>query len=129
MTLSAWRVHETLYYKGGFVPTHDPTWYGPKSILLMVLEINVASICASVPIFWPILRPYVEAIFVTKEFSVKYEARESISSSRGRTGSEAGLNSHYKDSFVMDLVDPLSAMNESRVESNPKKGSHGRSPV
>ncbi|KAK3356509.1 hypothetical protein B0T25DRAFT_474477 [Lasiosphaeria hispida] len=106
VTLSVWRVHETIYHKAGWLPTRDPTWYGPKSILLMVLEVNTASICASVPIFWPILRPYLGAIFVTREFSVKTETRES-SSSHKREDSETGMNSHYKDSLVMDWVDPL----------------------
>ncbi len=111
VTLSAWRVTDTIYYKGGWYPTHDPTWYGPQSILLMVLEINVASICASVPIFWPVLRPYIGAILVTREFSVKHEVRENHAittiSSQGKTNSETELNAHYKDSYVMDLVDPF----------------------
>jgi hypothetical protein len=32
-------------------PTRDPTWYGSISIMLAALEINAASICASVPVF------------------------------------------------------------------------------
>jgi hypothetical protein len=108
VTLSGWRVYETIYYKAGWYPTRDPTWYGPKSILLMVLEINVASICVSVPIFWPVLSPYLGAIFVTHEFSVKYETHEG-SRSRRRLGGQSWMNDHYKDSFIMDLVDPIGA--------------------
>ncbi len=108
VTLSGWRVYETIYYKAGWYPTRDPTWYGPKSILLMVLEVNVASICVSVPIFWPVLSPYLGAIFVTHEFSVKYEAHEGSRSRRKLVG-QSWMNDHYRDSFIMDLVDPIGA--------------------
>ncbi|KAK3944431.1 hypothetical protein QBC46DRAFT_456137 [Diplogelasinospora grovesii] len=124
VTLSVWRVHDTIYYKTGWYPTHDPTWYGPKSILLMVLEINVASICASVPIFWPVLRPYLGAIFVTREFSVRHELRETTTGTGTSTHwrSETDLNAHYKDSYVMDLVDPFSGKDDGHhVESRARK--------
>jgi hypothetical protein len=91
----------------------------------MVLEINVASICASVPIFWPVLRPYLGAIFVTREFSVKYEPREIISS-HGQAGSETGLNAHYEDSYIMDLVDPLSAKDGGFVQSRTGNKTSGK---
>jgi hypothetical protein len=124
ITLSTWRIYETIYYKGGWYPTHDPTWYGPKSILLMVLEVNVASICASVPIFWPVLRPFLGAIFVTREFSVKHEVREITDAgslpSRGRMDSETELNTYYNDPYVTELVGPFSSKDvgpKSRVRS------------
>lgn len=83
----------------------------------MVLEINVASICASVPIFWPVLRPYLGAIFVTREFSVTTERREASVSSHQRLGSEADLNAHYKDDYIMDLVGPFNSKDgQSRVK-------------
>ncbi|KAH8905664.1 hypothetical protein BR93DRAFT_978837 [Coniochaeta sp. PMI_546] len=127
ITLSTWRIYETIYYKGGWYPTHDPTWYGPKSILLMVLEVNVASICASVPIFWPVLRPYLGAIFVTREFSVKHEIRVTETSSlpsRGLPGSETELNTYYNDPYVTELVDPFSSKDvgpKSRIGSENHK--------
>lgn len=119
MTLSVWRVYETVSYKGGWYPTRDPTWYGPKSILLIILEVNVASICASVPIFWPVLRPYLGAIFVTHEFSVNYEERESISSLR-KGDAEHGINAHYHDMYIMDLVDPLTAREKERPDTRSR---------
>ena len=99
----------------------------------------MASICASVPIFWPVLRPLFGAIFVTREFSVKTEIREFDTldgkSSRGgtgvsglggtgtfgeaRNGSETELNMYYKDPYISDLVDPFrSATSDGRVESH-----------
>ena len=127
VTLSIWRVAETIYYKTGYRPTHDPTWYGPLSLLLIVLEINIASICASVPIFWPVIAPYFGAIFVTREFSVKTEtvwedkrADTSGGSSVGRSDPEA----HYKDPYVRDQVDPFGASQvETVVESQVRSTS------
>lgn len=113
----------------------------------MILEVNVASICASVPIFWPVLRPLFGAIFVTREFSVKTEIREfdtldsaaldakfsrggtggssnNGGSFSGRNGSETELNMYYKDPYISDLVDPFRSAGTKdapRVESTRKK--------
>jgi hypothetical protein len=93
----------------------------------MVLEINVASICASVPIFWPVIRPFLGAIFVTREFSVKHELREQEDQmEHDRTGSETELNAHYKDSFVQDLVDPFSSKDGGLVQSQIKSENSGK---
>ncbi len=95
----------------------------------MVLEINVASICASVPIFWPIIRPFFGAILVTREFSVKHEDRDrdmTTLSSRGRTASETELNAHYKDSYVMDLVDPFTGSDDRYQQNAAKHDGRGR---
>ena len=82
----------------------------------MVIEINVASICASVPIFWPVLRPFFGAIFVTHEFGVEYETRESISS-HDRADLESGSKGHYEDSYIMDLVNPLAFKDKDLAKS------------
>ena len=133
MTLSVWRVAETIYYKTGYYPTHDPTWYGPKSILLIVLEVNIASICASVPIFWPVIAPYLGNIFVTREFTVKTETvwvRDGPKRSGSSSGSSAGgggttdLEAHYKDPYVRGQVDPFGASQvETVVESRSRSTS------
>jgi hypothetical protein len=76
----------------------------------MVLEVNVASICASVPIFWPVIRPFLGVILVTREFSVKDEIRirreeAAISSSgHGAASSETELNTYYEDAYAMDAL-------------------------
>jgi hypothetical protein len=128
ITLSTLRIYETIYYKGGWYPTHDPTWYGPKSLLLMILEVNVASICASVPIFWPVLSPYLGAIFVTHEFSVKHEIREITDSrslpSRGQMGSETELNTYYSDPYITKMVDPFGGRDVG-PSSRVRAGSNG----
>ena len=96
--LSAWRIQDTVYHRTGWYPTHDPTWYGPKSIFLIVLEVQVASICASVPIFWPILSAHLGAIFVKHEFTVDYEPRDS------------------DDAYVMRSIAPFKSDDEAAVK-------------
>ena len=78
--------------------------------MLATLEVSLASICASVPIFWPILSERIGSIFVTKEIDIVREDR--FSRLESRSGSEVelqetGRDGHYKDSYVMDQVDPL----------------------
>jgi hypothetical protein len=97
----------------------------------MILEVNVASICASVPIFWPILRPYLGAIFVTREFSIKHEVRDMETTSlpsQGRMGSETELNTYYNDPYITELVDPFSSKGvgpQSRIRSENKRRENG----
>ena len=45
----------------------------------------MASICASVPIFWPIISTHLGAIFVKHEFAVDYEPRDSDNAYAMRT--------------------------------------------
>jgi hypothetical protein len=77
-------------HQAGYYPTHDPTWYAPISILLGVLEINAASVCASVPIFWPMVAPLLGTIFVTREVSVQVVEYHDVEEGKGhrRQGTE-----------------------------------------
>ncbi|KAI0149552.1 hypothetical protein GGR57DRAFT_224734 [Xylariaceae sp. FL1272] len=106
-------------------PTRDPTWYAPISLLLAVAEIVAAAICASIPIFWPVLTMQWGRIFVTKEVNITREARftddDEDALTRGTSHSRSasdqiseGFNSmsksraaYYKDSYVLTQVDPL----------------------
>lgn len=87
--LSIWRLQTLVEHKAGRYPTHDPTWYGPISLLLATLECDCASICASVPIFWPVLSPYLGAIFVTQEVSVEHEYRDADEESKPHKSSNS----------------------------------------
>lgn len=101
------------------MPTRDPTWYGPITMLLAVLEVDAAAVCASVPIFWPVLSNKLGGIFVTQEIEIRRETRffpmdeeEAAVGGRGRgrgpaimmaqphsrTGSEAELKQDHLDS-------------------------------
>ena len=99
--------------------------------MLAVLESEVASVCASVPIFWPVLGPYLGSIFVTREVSVEHEYRvrpgggkgpasggkDAGKLGHGRTGSEAELNRHYEDPYVLDQVMPFDHRRSRPVQS------------
>lgn len=104
-------------------------WYGPLSIVLSAVEVDLAMVASSVPIFWPVLRQRFPGIFVTKEVEVTREVRrlESVEleddmemepDRRSRVGSEAslrqenvnqggGAGGRYMDEFIVNQVDPL----------------------
>ncbi|KAI1866132.1 uncharacterized protein JN550_007821 [Neoarthrinium moseri] len=127
--LAIWRLATIIEHQAGYWPTHDPTWYGSISIILAVLEVDMAAICASIPIFWPALEARWGSIFITQEIKITREERfiddedDRMSlhpNSRSRTGSDVELkrtesmqsgskgdNTHYNDMFIMSSVDPL----------------------
>lgn len=74
-SLTIWRLATLVEHRAATSPTFDPTWYGPISIILGVLEVNIASICASVPIFWPRLKARLDEIFVTREVTITMNRR------------------------------------------------------
>lgn len=105
-------------------PTFDPSWYAPISLLLSTAEIDLASVCASAPVFWPMLCRNVEKIFVTYELKITVEDRVvdafELHHTRPRTGGGGcddddddegkGLEppgSHYRNSFIRDQVNPF----------------------
>ncbi|KAK3381757.1 hypothetical protein B0H63DRAFT_476569 [Podospora didyma] len=73
---SAWRLSTIIEHQAATYPTFDPSWYGPVSMILAAIEVDLASICASVPVFWPVLlRMTALKIFVMEEVEVKHEDR------------------------------------------------------
>lgn len=68
--ISIFRLYTIIKYRAGTYPVIDPTFYGPQSIVLAALEVDLASIVASVPVFWPMLTHGWDAIFVTQEVHV-----------------------------------------------------------
>jgi hypothetical protein len=142
--ISIWRVATVFEHKATTSPTFDPTWYGPISILLTILEVNAATICASVPVFWPVLTARLDKIFVTQEIKIErthrfstidddYELQHSPTGSGASKESEGlyGVHSrdtsqssltmvgrqkggHYNDKYIAAQVDPLSSVG--RVE-------------
>jgi hypothetical protein len=125
--LSIWRLQTIVQHQAGNWPTHDPTWYGPISLLLAALEVNCASICASVPIFWPMISPYFGAIFITQEVTVEHEYRDmddeerkvqsASSAQASRVDSQTELkplksrtpsgNPEFQDFYTSGHADPL----------------------
>lgn len=131
IVFATWRLITIVEHQVATWPTRDPTWYGPISIVLAVLEVDAASVCASVPIFWPVLRDMNWGkIFVTQEVNITRETRYmeddedrlTRDTTHSRTGSDADLGGvdsgrkgsrtkdmYYQDSYVLSHVDPLRA--------------------
>ncbi|KAH8887860.1 hypothetical protein GQ53DRAFT_872620 [Thozetella sp. PMI_491] len=73
--VSIWRLASIVEHKATTYPTFDPTWYVPISMVLSCVEVDLASMCASAPVFWPTLRDQVMKIFVTQEIAIIREDR------------------------------------------------------
>lgn len=119
----------------------DPTWYGPTPIVLAALEVDVATICASLPVFWPVLQNIdMSQILVTKEVKVTLEHRrlstggtdndpddDGIELQRSQSGLQTqSSKGYYEDPYVAQQVNPFKEPEEfgSRAEINNNASSH-----
>ncbi|KAF2494494.1 hypothetical protein BU16DRAFT_589378 [Lophium mytilinum] len=77
--------------RAGTFPVFDVTWYAPPIFIFSSLEVEVAILCASIPIFWPLVASLAFGkILVVNEISVHSAPRDSILlelGSRRRRGS------------------------------------------
>ncbi|KAI0850189.1 hypothetical protein F5Y00DRAFT_268641 [Daldinia vernicosa] len=127
--LSIWRLQTIVASKAGTHPVLDPTWYGPKSIILAALEVDLASICASIPTFWPTLtHAFLNKIFVTQEVHITHQHRRLSSShfdpqpsflEHGRGGDGTLLQSkpygrRYRDDFMLHRVIPANMIEDDK---------------
>ncbi|KAF2086976.1 hypothetical protein K490DRAFT_66288 [Saccharata proteae CBS 121410] len=117
--------------RAGSYPTQDETWYAAPIVIMSCLEVNLAILCASMPIFWPYLpRLSFHGIKVVREVIIRNETRRdrpyNTSTNDGseptdlsgleRTNSDTSvarlkrqdtaenLRHYYKDSHVKGLV-------------------------
>lgn len=91
------------YNRAGTVPVLDMTFHTPVIILLGVLEVNLAIMAASIPIFWPLVAALTgNKIFVVNEVEIHVEqaSRSSFGSDRGINLSEQNKWKDGKDGFV-----------------------------
>ncbi|KAI1080529.1 hypothetical protein F5B20DRAFT_539645 [Whalleya microplaca] len=145
IVFAIWRFITLIEHRIATYPTRDPTWYSPISILLSVLEVDAASVCASVPIFWPVLSEQWGKIFVTKEVNITSETRYvdddedrlTRGTTHSREGSEIELSDgkgltknkkgHYHDSYILSQVDPFRRANDHVEVSALSEGFKGSS--
>ncbi|KAJ1329264.1 hypothetical protein MN608_05997 [Microdochium nivale] len=73
--ISIWRLGSIIEHRAATWPVMDPTWYACSAIVLAVVEVDMASMCASIPVFWPVLQEGWGRIFVTHEIEVVHESR------------------------------------------------------
>jgi hypothetical protein len=134
--ISVWRLYSIVEHSAGLSPYPDFTWWTPISIILSCLEIDLAIICASMPIFWPVIQKSLSAIFVSHEIEVvetriedhglayelehtKTRGQHSLRSSSGTSTHELtnDLEDGYKESYSVG-IDPLG------VEAQSGQGLH-----
>ena len=108
----------------GWEPHLDFTYYAPISIILACLEVDIAVLAASMPIFWPILLLAWQPILVTHEVEVTSEPRYGfryvsseveLESGSASVHSETELRKpslaktrHYKEAYTIERVVPVS---------------------
>ncbi|KAK2052525.1 hypothetical protein LY76DRAFT_526497 [Colletotrichum caudatum] len=92
LMLAVWRLVELMRSRIGTFPTLDVTWYTPLPMTLAILEIDIAAICASLPVFWPVLQNSMGAIFVTREVKITTET----------------IDTHADDDDCLKMTGPLS---------------------
>ncbi|KAG6355728.1 hypothetical protein INS49_003692 [Diaporthe citri] len=139
---SIWRLASIIETRAATYPTFDPTWYGPTPIVLAALEVDVATICASLPVFWPVLQNIdMSQILVTREVKVTLEHRrlstggtdndpddDGIELQRSKSGLQAqSSKNYYEDPYVAQQVNPFKEPEEfgTRAEINNNNTSHG----
>lgn len=121
VAISIARLASIVETRAGTYPVADPTWLAPTSIVLSCLEVDVAILCASIPIFWPLISALTFGkIFVVDEVIVQTESR--LEERPATAGSETELRTydsrssgrrtpeaakHYKDPYVVGHVRPV----------------------
>ncbi|ORX92793.1 hypothetical protein BCR34DRAFT_500434 [Clohesyomyces aquaticus] len=76
--LFATRMFVLSQNRAGTVPIFDPTFAAPAVFIFSVLEVNIAILCASIPIFWPYVSSLAaNKILVVNEIEVRTSRRES----------------------------------------------------
>ncbi|KAH6639686.1 hypothetical protein C7974DRAFT_136906 [Boeremia exigua] len=143
--ISVWRLQTIIDHDAGLSPYPDFTWWAPVSIVLSCLEIDLAIISASIPIFWPVIQKSFSAIFVSHQIEVietrvedhglAYELEHSKSRSDASVNSSSGTSTHeltnppeegYKEPYSVG-VDPLGPEAQSgqglqtNINSEPRK--------
>lgn len=99
----------------------DFTWWYPLTLMFSFLEMDFAIICASIPIFWPVIVASLPEIFVTQEVRVTHHQRipesggmdfemerphslKSHTSQEGLTKDTVLCKTDYGDRFVVEHV-------------------------
>ncbi|KAI0975001.1 hypothetical protein F4678DRAFT_421605 [Xylaria arbuscula] len=122
--VSIWRLYTIIKTRAGTYPVPDPTFYAPQSIVLAALEVDLASIVASIPVFWPILTHSWGKIFVTQEVHVTRHHRRlsgdfelpHFSPSRGTSRSRGDSDGSLK-LVIMDTEGQSHRRNSSAASS------------
>lgn len=118
--------------KAGTWPSFDPTFYGASTTVLSIIEVDLATVAATLPVFWPHLRREIAAILVTREVEVKITRHSALWKTRGGGMGESGLGDIERASAtrLADNDDDDNARLRSAVstQDGPKGGAGGDDP-
>lgn len=87
--ISLYRLINVIETRAGTFPTLDPSFYGCTPIVLSSLEVSLAAIAASLPVFWPIIKQNLGNIFVTYEVTVVTEEKKGEGETRSESAGRA----------------------------------------
>ncbi|KAH7018243.1 uncharacterized protein B0I36DRAFT_388492 [Microdochium trichocladiopsis] len=91
LAIAGWRLQTIVHHQAATYPTRDPTWYAPVTFVLAAVEVDIAAICASIPIFWPVISTLQWGkIFITHEIRVTREDRVAVAGGGGGASSGGG---------------------------------------
>jgi hypothetical protein len=118
VAISSWRLATIVAHQAGWEPHLDFTFYAPISILLACLEVDIAVLAASMPVFWPVILRVLGPIFVTQEVHVTREPRwrqSDVELECASMHSEAELHrkssaatiNRGKDAYVVERICPV----------------------
>ncbi|KAF2870406.1 hypothetical protein BDV95DRAFT_629553 [Massariosphaeria phaeospora] len=123
--LSLGRLVALSVHRAGTVPRFDVTFATPSIYIFSALEINIAILCASIPIFWPVVTGLTgNKILVVNEIEIRTDRRNSQNLPLTEQGSGGG--GAYSGIPELDRegrTSRLSAMNPAK----PDKPSFARS--
>lgn len=71
-SFALWRLTDTVVRGPGV--GDDPTFNEPGTMMLSAAEIYLATSCATIPFFWPVVKEQLNKIFVKYEFNVSVES-------------------------------------------------------
>lgn len=136
--MSVLRLWTTLKNNGSEVEKMDFTYWYPLTLIISCIEVDFAIMCASMPIFWPVMLASMKEIFVTQEVRVTHHHRldgsadfemndrpnslKSSSSQEGLTKLGHEMKTDYSDPYVVQHVTgKMPALGEVQVGVTPKK--------
>lgn len=73
------RLASVIMTRAGTYPTLDPSFYGTTQLVLTSLEVSLAIIAASLPVFWPMIKFGWGDIFVTTVITVQRQDEKDVS--------------------------------------------------
>ena len=106
--LSIWRLQSIVETRAATFPTFDPTWYGTTPIVLSCMEVDLAAVCASLPVFWPVIQKSIgSVIIVTHEVKITREQRRVGNESTPAGNDNVELRRQQSEEVLLEDGDAL----------------------